>query len=421
MRAAPCASIEAPPIRLLVELELAERLEQPRGRRRRSRGRSRRRAAGLCAGVAHRPDSTAGARLDVEAHVVERQRLVFEPRAPRRRRASRSSSGSRSRCGPRQTVRRNSRGSRAADRPRLAASSAPRRSRRRAAAPRSPRARRSSTARSKPSKCGGEGSRRRRPRRSLARSSATLPCAAALGDERGRRAAAPRAGARRGASWSRIQWKTALEKTTSTGSLELELGQVGDQVARRRSPSALARLLDHRGGAVDGDHAALGQALDQHRGDPAAAAAGVEHASRRRAARAGRGPRSRPLLLGIGDPVVGLRRPSRGPASIAAHPQRRRHRAAVGRRRDGLEGVDRAGVLQRDADVVEAVQQPVLDVGLDLELEDAGGAVDGLVVDVDPRLAGLGDRPAVLLVEDHRQQPDLGAVDVEDVGEGRAR
>ncbi len=34
-------------------------------------------------------------------------------------------------------------------------------------------------------------------------------------------------------------------------------------------------------------------------------------------------------------------------------------------------------------------------------------------------LAGLGDGAAVLLVEDRRQQPDLGAVGVEDVGEGR--
>src|SRR4029079_19008037 len=50
--------------------------------------------------------------------------------------------------------------------------------------------------------------------------------------------------------------------------------------------------------------------------------------------------------------------------------------------------------------------------------EDARRAGDGLVVDVDPRLAGLGDLPAVLLGEDHRQQPDLRAVDVEDVGEG---
>jgi hypothetical protein len=83
-----------------------------------------------------------------------------------------------------------------------------------------------------------------------------------------------------------------------------------------------------------------------------------------------------------------------------------------------LELVDRAGVLQGDADVVEATQQAVLDVGLDLELEDPGGAVDGLVVDVDPGLPRLGDGPAVLLVEDRRQQPDLGAVGVEDVGEG---
>ena len=53
----------------------------------------------------------------------------------------------------------------------------------------------------------------------------------------------------------------------------------------------------------------------------------------------------------------------------------------------------------------------MLDVGLDLELEDPGGAVDRLVVEVDPRLARLGDRAAVLLVEDHRQQPVLGAVE----------
>ena len=112
-------------------------------------------------------------------------------------------------------------------------------------------------------------------------------------------------------------------------------------------------------------------------------------------------------------------RPTRG---RGVHRPRSHHSAVVtgpcaGRRR--LEAVDRAGVLQRDADVVEAVQQAVLDVGLDRELEDAGGAGDRLVVDVDPGLAGLGDGVAVLLVEDRRQQPDLRAVGVEDVGEGR--
>ena len=94
----------------------------------------------------------------------------------------------------------------------------------------------------------------------------------------------------------------------------------------------------------------------------------------------------------------------------------RRHRAAVGGA-GGLEGVDRARVLQRDPDVVEPVEEPVLDLLVDLEPDHAGGRVDGLVVEVDPRRAGLGDRPAVVLGEDHRQQPDLGAVAVEDVGE----
>ena len=52
----------------------------------------------------------------------------------------------------------------------------------------------------------------------------------------------------------------------------------------------------------------------------------------------------------------------------------------------------------------------MLDVGLDRELKDAGGAGDRLVVNVNASFAGLGDRPAVLLVEDRRQQPDLRAV-----------
>jgi hypothetical protein len=59
--------------------------------------------------------------------------------------------------------------------------------------------------------------------------------------------------------------------------LESQLGQVGDQRlvlgAQHR-----AHLLDHRGRAVDGDDRALGQPLDQPRGHPAAAAAGVEDA-----------------------------------------------------------------------------------------------------------------------------------------------
>jgi hypothetical protein len=65
-----------------------------------------------------------------------------------------------------------------------------------------------------------------------------------------------------------------------------------------------------------------------------------------------------------------------------------------------LERVDLALALKREADVVEAVQEAVLYVRLDVELEDALGAGHGLVVDVDPRLAGPRDGAAMLLVED---------------------
>ena len=121
------------------------------------------------------------------------------------------------------------------------------------------------------------------------------------------------------ASWSAIQWKTALEKTTSTGSSSSQLGQVGDQRlvlgAQHR-----AHLLDHRRGAVDRDHAALGQPLDQHRGDAAAAAAGVEHGLVAAPAGAGRGstaptPRAGPRRAGRSP------RPSRGARSAAGSSQ----------------------------------------------------------------------------------------------------
>ena len=88
----------------------------------------------------------------------------------------------------------------------------------------------------------------------------------------GRSAACSRAKSR---SWSVIQWKTAQEKTTSTGASSCEVEQVlveHRHVGRQR----LARLGDHRGVAVDGDH--LDALLEQQRRHPPAAAAGVEHA-----------------------------------------------------------------------------------------------------------------------------------------------
>src|SRR5207237_444347 len=66
----------------------------------------------------------------------------------------------------------------------------------------------------------------------------------------------------------------------------------------------------------------------------------------------------------------------------------------------------------------EPLQEAVLDLFVDLELDHAARVVDGLVVDVDPRLPRFGDPAAVLPVEDHRQQPVLHRVAVEDVGEG---
>jgi hypothetical protein len=92
-----------------------------------------------------------------------------------------------------------------------------------------------------------------------------------------------------------------------------------------------------------------------------------------------------------------------GPASALPPPRTRRSLRA----------------LQGQRHVVEPVDEPVLDVLVDLEPEDSLGAVDGLVVEIDPRLSGRGDRAAVVLVEDDGQQAILGAVGEEDVGERR--
>ena len=132
---------------------------------------------------------------------------------------------------------------------------------------------------------------------------------------------------------------------------------------------------------------------EQHRGDPAAAAAGVEddlvaaqaepldHAAR-------------PLHLRTGDAVVG----GRVPFAAAAH-RSGRQIAVVGapeRRVGGLVGVDRVAAVEGDRDLVVAAEQAVLDVLLDLEADHAALVVDRLVVEVDPATAGLGDPAAVL-------------------------
>ena len=85
-----------------------------------------------------------------------------------------------------------------------------------------------------------------------------------------------------------------------------------------------------------------------------------------------------------------------------------------------LVGVDRLVLLQRQRDVVEAVEQAVLDLGVDLEACAVPARPAHLLRgEVDLRLAGVGDRRDVLGGQLDRQQADLRAVGAEDVGEAR--
>ena len=128
----------------------------------------------------------------------------------------------------------------------------------------------------------------------------------------------------------------------------------------------------------------------------------------------------RPLDLRLRDAVVHVRVPLAGlrRARPRAGSQRRRHGPAVAPPAASKASIASAR-CERYPDVIEPVQQRCLISSSISNSDHPGGGVDGLLVDVDPRLARVRDPPAVLLVEDHRQQPVLGAVDVEDVGERR--
>src|SRR3954453_7280198 len=78
-----------------------------------------------------------------------------------------------------------------------------------------------------------------------------------------------------------------------------------------------------------------------------------------------------------------------------------------------LEGHDGVLLLQRHRDVVQAVQQPVLDLGVDLEPE----LVHRLGIPVDARLAARGDLAALLGREDDWQEPVRRRVAAEEVAE----
>ena len=199
-----------------------------------------------------------------------------------------------------------------------ASSSARPRSRRRAGAPRSAAGRRSSRARASPAK------RSLRPASSAASSacactSATLPSPphCTLTRPPGRSAAASRANS---ASWSAIQWKVALEKTASTRSPSASVS-----VARSAwrtstgSPASSSRArATMSGDASTAMTPPARQPLEQHAGDAARAAAGVEHglvAAQLEAVEHGGGP----LDVRTRDPVVGLRVPvAHLPAHVSA-------------------------------------------------------------------------------------------------------
>ena len=165
-------------------------------------------------------------------------------------------------------------------------------------------------------------------------------------------------------SWSAIQWNVAVERIASTGALELELGEVGDAHVGAR-PEPLARLGDHRRRAVDGDHLAARQALEQRRRHAPGAAAGVEHALVAAQLEpvehlaAHRLQRRRDALVGGGVPVARRHQPRDEPLGLVgraldelAYLVRRPAPAAQHVPRDDV-GVRRVGPPDPDADAHE--------------------------------------------------------------------
>src|SRR5271166_1376197 len=84
-----------------------------------------------------------------------------------------------------------------------------------------------------------------------------------------------------------------------------------------------------------------------------------------------------------------------------------------------LEVGDRGLLLECESNVVEPAEQPMADLVVDLEGEEAPVEAHLLLDQVDLALAGVGQAAAVLGSHHDGQQTDLGAVGVEDVGEAR--
>ena len=236
----------------LVELELAQGLQQLAGRRRRSPGRSRRREGRLCAGRRSRGRNSTGQAATAsmfETDVVEPQRAGPRRRGRRRRSDSRSPQAA-STLGAEADGRRNSAGSGRHDRPGLQPAAGLGEARPPAAVPRSPRRPHSSRARRSP-RSTARRARGRRPPSQLLRKRVDVARAAAL---RGDPAARAQGGAQP------LEEQVVIENPVEDRAREdrvdrlrqRELGQIGDH---RLVPRAehLAHALDHRGRSVDGD------------------------------------------------------------------------------------------------------------------------------------------------------------------------
>src|SRR3954471_8011154 len=85
----------------------------------------------------------------------------------------------------------------------------------------------------------------------------------------------------------------------------------------------------------------------------------------------------------------------------------------------GLVGRDVLRLLEREVDVVEAVEESVAAVLVEREGHGAAAEADLAALEVDLGLAGVHQGLDVLLGQHDRQQADLRAVREEDVGEAR--
>ena len=336
-------------------------------------------------------------RRDVEAHVVEAQRA----RASRSATAStnacaQSPRAGASRCGPRADARQVLARVRAAA-TRLSSSqhrpaSKPARSE---PAPRCPRARRSSRCTSMPRVLARSARRRSRPRRSPVSALGDVALAAALRLHRARPAAARRRGAGTGSSWSsdpveRRRWRTPRRPARRAPARR----------GRRRAARPGRRASRAPCSIIDGE---ASTPITRPRGSRSTSSA-VTRPLPQPASSTVSSPRSgsrsstsrRPLAPAGRRRGGRRRRPSRGVRR--ARPRRLTAPSSPGRARRRRRP-RRSRSLSARWSVSPMSSSPCsrrcLTSSSISNSDHPAGEVDRLLVDVDPRLAGLRDRPAV--------------------------